>query len=40
MGRPARAEEMVGAAIFLASEEEFGYVTGISLPVDGGYLSY
>ena len=40
MGRPARAEEMVGAAIFLASEEESGYVTGISLPVDGGYLSY
>ena len=40
MGRPARAEEMVGAAIFLASEEESSYVTGISLPVDGGYLSY
>ena len=40
MGRPALAEEMGGAAIFLASEEESGYVTGISLPVDGGYLSY
>jgi len=39
MGRLAEPEEMVGAAIFLASDEEAGYVTGISLPVDGGYLA-
>lgn len=40
MGRPAKPEEMVGAAVFLSSEEESSYVNGISLPVDGGYLAY
>ena len=39
MARLAEPEEMVGAALFLASEEEASYVTGISLPVDGGYLA-
>ena len=39
MGRLARPEEMVGAAVFLACESESSYVTGISLPVDGGYLA-
>lgn len=39
MSRPAQPEDMVGAAIFLASDEEASYVTGVSLPVDGGYLA-
>ena len=32
-------DELVGAAVFLASDEA-RYVTGISLPVDGGFLSF
>ena len=39
MARFAQPEEMVGAAVFLACESESSYVTGISLPVDGGYLA-
>ncbi|HZZ44793.1 MAG TPA: glucose 1-dehydrogenase [Tepidisphaeraceae bacterium] len=37
MGRFGRAEEIVSAAIFLASPAS-GYVTGITVPVDGGFL--
>jgi meso-butanediol dehydrogenase/(S,S)-butanediol dehydrogenase/diacetyl reductase len=38
MRRPGEPEEMVGDAVFLALDESF-YVTGVSLPVDGGYLA-
>ncbi len=39
MGRFGEARELVGAAIFLASTNASGFVTGIDLRVDGGYLS-
>jgi NAD(P)-dependent dehydrogenase (short-subunit alcohol dehydrogenase family) len=37
-GRFGRVEEVVGAAVFLASEAST-HVTGIVLPVDGGFLA-
>ena len=38
MKRYGEGDELKGAAVFLASEAS-RYVTGITLPVDGGYLS-
>lgn len=36
MGRWGRPDEMVGAALFLASDQA-SFVTGVTIPVDGGY---
>ena len=38
MGRTGKPEELVGPVLFLASNMS-SYVTGILLPVDGGYLT-
>jgi NAD(P)-dependent dehydrogenase (short-subunit alcohol dehydrogenase family) len=37
MGRFARAEEVAAAGAFLAADDS-SFVTGASLPVDGGFL--
>jgi len=39
MARFGTSEELIGAVIFLASNRASGFVTGIDLRVDGGFLS-
>lgn len=39
-GRFGDIGELVGATLFLASNKASGFVTGVSIPVDGGYLSH
>jgi NAD(P)-dependent dehydrogenase (short-subunit alcohol dehydrogenase family) len=38
MGRPGSPAEVAAAVVYLASDEA-AYVTGVNLPVDGGYLA-
>ena len=33
-------EELVGGILFLASEQAASFVTGVVLPIDGGFSSY
>ena len=37
-GRFGEASELSGATIFLCSQEASGFITGICIPVDGGFL--
>ncbi len=38
LGRPSQPEEIANAALFLACDES-SFVTGVPLPVDGGYIA-
>ncbi|MGN8845403.1 SDR family oxidoreductase [Niallia sp. HCP3S3_B10] len=37
LGRP---EDLLGTLLWLVNEETSGFVTGISVPVDGGFMAY
>jgi len=40
MGRFGKPEELEGALLFLLNNEAAGFITGIVLPVDGGFSAY
>ena len=40
MGRFGNPEELIGALLWLSCEKSSGFVTGIVLPVDGGFSAY
>ena len=40
MERFGEPEELVGGLLFLASEDAASFVTGVVLPIDGGFSSY
>lgn len=40
MGRFGEAEELNGALLFLLNNKAAGFITGVVIPVDGGFASY
>ena len=40
MGRFGEPEELVGAVLFLLDEKCAGFITGVVLPIDGGFNAY
>lgn len=40
MGRFGEVNELVGATLFLSSPEAASFITGVVLPIDGGFSSY
>ena len=40
MNRFGESEELLGGMLWLVSDEAAGFVTGIILPVDGGFSAY
>ena len=40
MGRFGQPEELIGALLFLCDEACSGFITGVVLPVDGGFRAY
>ena len=40
MGRFGEAEELLGSVLFLANDRAAGFITGVVLPIDGGFSAY
>ena len=39
MKRFGEAEELLGAVLWLLNDEQARFVTGVTIPVDGGFLA-
>ncbi len=40
MGRFGELDELLGATLFLLNEQAAGFITGVVIPIDGGFSSY
>ena len=40
MGRFGLPQELEGALLFLVNEKAAGFITGVVIPVDGGFSAY
>lgn len=40
MGRFGKSEELAGGLLFLVNEEAASFITGVVLPIDGGFSAY
>ena len=40
MGRFGKTEELAGGLLFLLNDEAAGFITGVVLPIDGGFSAY
>ena len=40
MGRFGEPDELLGSVLFLVSDRAAGFITGIVLPIDGGFSAY
>ena len=40
MGRFGDSEELIGSLLFLLNNEAAGFITGVVLPIDGGFSAY
>ena len=40
LGRFGKPEELLGAVRFLLDETQSGFLTGVVLPIDGGFSAY
>lgn len=40
MGRFGDTEDLIGSVLFLLSSEAAGFITGVVLPIDGGFSAY
>ncbi|MBE5934551.1 MAG: SDR family oxidoreductase [Lachnospiraceae bacterium] len=40
MGRFGETEELLGATMFLLNDDAAGFITGVCIPIDGGFSAY